>query len=317
VRRPKTRLPVCRACFFQQFEEEVHRTIIDESLFDRGDVVAIGASGGKDSTVLAYIMGLLNLRHEYGLDLRLLSVDEGISGYRDDSLATVKRNEAQYNIPLTIVTYKDLYGWTMDEIVKAIGKKSNCTFCGVFRRQALDRGAIFLGATKVATGHNADDIAETVVLNLLRGDFPRLTRCAEAVTGRGAPLPRVKPFKFTYEKEIVMYAYFKKLDYFATECVYAPQAYRGRARELVKDVEAIRSSSIIDVIHAAESFSRRKSETVRSDALSNGVEKSPARGQEQRSCERCGFITSQTLCKACVLTDSLNNQTAASINCAH
>jgi len=39
-----------------------------------------------DSTVLAYIMKLLNERHQYGLDLFLLSVDEGIAGYRDDSL---------------------------------------------------------------------------------------------------------------------------------------------------------------------------------------------------------------------------------------
>lgn len=41
----------------------------------------------------------------------------------------------QYGLPLKIVSYKDLYGWTMDEIVKMIGLKNNCTFCGVFRRQ--------------------------------------------------------------------------------------------------------------------------------------------------------------------------------------
>lgn len=41
----------------------------------------------------------------------------------------------QYGLPLKIVSYKDLYGWTMDDIVKAIGLKNNCTFCGVFRRQ--------------------------------------------------------------------------------------------------------------------------------------------------------------------------------------
>lgn len=39
-----------------------------------------------DSTVLAHIMSVLNLRHDYGLDLFLLSIDEGITGYRDDSL---------------------------------------------------------------------------------------------------------------------------------------------------------------------------------------------------------------------------------------
>jgi len=42
-----------------------------------------------------------------------------------------------------------------------------------------------------------------------------------------------------------MYAYFKKLDYFSTECIYAPNAYRGHARSYLKDLEAIRPSSII------------------------------------------------------------------------
>jgi cytoplasmic tRNA 2-thiolation protein 1 len=61
----------------------------------------------------------------------------------------------------------------MDEIVREIGRKNNCTFCGVFRRQALDRGAALLRATKMVTGHNADDVAETVLLNILRGDIAR------------------------------------------------------------------------------------------------------------------------------------------------
>lgn len=40
--------------------------------------MALGASGGKDSTVLAYIMKFLNTKHNYGLNLVLISIDEGI-----------------------------------------------------------------------------------------------------------------------------------------------------------------------------------------------------------------------------------------------
>ena len=76
----------------------------------------------------------LNKKYSYGLDLFLLSVDEGIIGYRDDSLLTVKLNQQTYDLPLKIVSYKDLYGWTMDEVVKYIGLNGNCTFCGIFRR---------------------------------------------------------------------------------------------------------------------------------------------------------------------------------------
>ena len=58
----------------------------------------------------------------------------------------------RYGIPLTVLSYKALYGWTMDEIVAEIGHRNNCTFCGVFRRQALDRGAALMKADKLATG---------------------------------------------------------------------------------------------------------------------------------------------------------------------
>jgi len=65
----------------------------------------MGASGGKDSTVLMHIMTTLNERHNYGLELVLLSIDEGITGYRDDSLETVKKNQETYGLPLQIMSY--------------------------------------------------------------------------------------------------------------------------------------------------------------------------------------------------------------------
>ncbi|CAG7834954.1 unnamed protein product, partial [Allacma fusca] len=290
MKRPKTGEALCHDCFYQAFEDEIHKTVISNNLFNPGDYVAVAASGGKDSTVLAFIMKLLNERHNYGLKLALLSVDEGISGYRDDSLETVKRNEQQYEIPLSIFSYKDLYGWTMDEIVREVGRKNNCTFCGVFRRQALDRGAMQLGVDKIVTGHNADDIAETVLMNLLRGDVARLQRCTAITTGAEGALPRCKPFKYTYEKEIVMYAYYKKLDYFSTECIYSPNAYRGHVRTLIKDLEKIRPSSIIDIIYSGESLS-----------IKEGV-KMPTQGV----CKRCSYISSQDICKACVMLEGLN-----------
>jgi len=291
IKRPKTGQQICKECFFKVFELEIHRTITTSKLFSRGDRVAIGASGGKDSTVLAYVMKTLNERYDYGLHLYLLSIDEGITGYRDDSLETVKRNQTQYNMPLSILSYQDLYGWTMDKVVSQIGKKNNCTYCGVFRRQALDRGAASLGVNHIVTGHNADDIAETVLMNIMRGDIARLGRCTLISTEGEDTIKRSKPLKYAYEKEVVMYAYFKKLDYFSTECIYSPDAYRGHARSLLKDLEAARPSAIIDIIHSGEAFE------VKAEVK--------AKLKPQTMCARCGYMSSNELCKACALLESL------------
>jgi len=255
--RPKNHQKLCKPCFLTLFETEIHNTITSNSLFHPGERIAIGASGGKDSTVLASVLKTLNERHHYGLDLVLLSIDEGIKGYRDDSLETVKRNAVQYALPLEIVGYDQLYGWTMDQVVSQIGKKGNCTYCGVFRRQALDRGAAALGITHVVTGHNADDIAETVMMNLLRGDLPRLARATSIVTSSPASaMKRSKPLKYAYEKEIVLYAHHKGLDYFTTECIYSPEAFRGSARTLIKNLERVRPEAILDVVRSGEDMAR-------------------------------------------------------------
>lgn len=261
--RPKNRSRICAPCFIKTFEAETAETIVSSNLFQPGERVAIGASGGKDSTVLASVLKTLNDRHGWELDLVLLSVDEGITGYRDHSLEAVKRNSAELDLPLKIVSYEELYGWSMDQVVAQIGKKGNCTYCGVFRRQALDRGAAMLGVQHVVTGHNADDVAETVLMNLLRGDLPRLSRATSIVTSTpSAALPkngesasfvnvkRSKPLMYAYEKEIVMYAHYKKLDYFSTECIYSPEAFRGSARTLIKNLERIRPESILDVVRS-------------------------------------------------------------------
>ncbi|KVH95408.1 Rossmann-like alpha/beta/alpha sandwich fold, partial [Cynara cardunculus var. scolymus] len=291
LKRPKTLqqlklllgIKICKECFYEVFEEEIHRVIVDNKLFKPGERIAIGASGGKDSTVLAYVMSELNRRHNYGLDLFLLSVDEGITGYRDDSLETVKRNEVQYGLPLKVVSYKDLYGWTMDEIVKMIGLKNNCTFCGVFRRQALDRGAALLKVDKLATGHNADDIAETVLLNILRGDIARLSRCTSIITGEDGPIPRCKPFKYTYEKEIVIYPSIFWC------CKTLTIGYVCILQETGLLFNRI-PRAILDIIKSGEDFRIATSTKM----------------PEQGTCQRCGYISSQKWCKACVLLEGLN-----------
>jgi cytoplasmic tRNA 2-thiolation protein 1 len=310
ILRPKNHAKICAPCFIKLFEDEVAETVEASELFQPGERVAIGASGGKDSTVLASVLKTLNERHAWNLDLVLLSIDEGIQGYRDHSLEAVKRNSAELGLPLKIVSYQELYGWSMDQVVAQVGKKGNCTYCGVFRRQALDRGAAMLGVGHVVTGHNADDVAETVLMNLLRGDLPRLSRATSIVTSTPSAtmsdqshgkrdeenkavtftnIKRSKPLMFAYEKEIVLYAHHKKLDYFSTECIYSPEAFRGSARTLIKSLERIRPESILDVVRSGKDMAKLVPNANNSNGKVCGADQDlAAKGAEDEVAGGCG-----------------------------
>ena len=288
LKRPKTGKLSCIECFKTSFEDEIHYTIKENNLLKEGETIAIGISGGKDSTVLAYIINKLNNKYNYKLNLELVAIDEGISGYRDCSIETIIENSKELNLPLTLLSFKELFNYTMDEIVPLIGIQNSCTYCGIFRRQALEKGASIVKADKILTGHNADDIAETVLMNLLRGDYNRLPLSCEIITG--GEIPRVKIFKYVYEKEIVMYAHYNKLKYFCTECTYAVGSYRGHLRNLVKELESERSTSIIDIIHSGENWEISKDVKVRKNL----------------KCEKCGRVCSNKFCKGCEFKEKLD-----------
>lgn len=87
-----------------------------------------------------------------------------------------------------------------------------------------------------------------------------------------------------------MYAYYKKLVYFSTECVFAPNAYRGHARTLLKDLEKIDASIIMNIIHSGENL--MINEKINLPTITK--------------CDRCNYVSSQKLCKACTLLEGLN-----------
>lgn len=134
-------------------------------------------------------------------------------------------------------------------------------------------------------------MAETVLMNFLRGDVGRLARGGGLGSpGDGGALPRCRPLQFASQKEVVLYAHFRRLDYFSEECVYAPEAFRGHARDLLKLLEAARPSVVLDLVHSAERLSLAPA----------------ARPPPPGTCSRCGALASHALCQACALLDGLN-----------
>ncbi|CUV06042.1 unnamed protein product [Cryptosporidium hominis] len=312
MKRCKTGYLSCRRCFIDNFEEEVHEYIMENRMFKRGNRVGVCISGGKDSSVLLNVLYELNKRKDYGIELELIAVDEGIKGYRDDSLEVVKYQQEYYNCPLTILSFKDMFNTTMDEIQSKSSKSNSCTYCGVFRRKALDIGSYKVNADVICTGHSCDDTCETLLLNILRGDFNRLRRCINPITNNEITKtkdqmqnhdsqneaflnikPRVKPLMYCYEKEIVLYAHYLNLKYFSTECTYSVDAYRGVSREFIRKIQSFDYKYSFNMILAAQELNLEQS-----NSSPNYI---------ARKCTICGYISSSTICNGCNLVNALKH----------
>ena len=61
----------------------------------------------------------------------------------------------------------------------------------------------------------------------------------------------------------MLYAHHRKLDYFSTECIYSPEAFRGSARSLIKSLERVRPSAILDIVRSGEAFAEMVPQEIR------------------------------------------------------
>ncbi len=280
---PERRL--CAAHFIEDAEARVLAAMERERMVAPGDRVAVGLSGGKDSTAL------LLLLHRFlpalGASLVAVTIDEGIAGYREETLRAARDLTDELGVEHAIVTFADLFGKDLDRLL--VGREAQgCTVCGVLRRRALAEGVRRAGATKVATGHNLDDEAQSVLMNVLRGDLPRLLQ--DTSTGYpGHFVPRIKPLAVLSEKEIVTYLLLRGYFHDLPECPYAGTALRSEVRTMVAELEHRHPGTMLRIMRFRDGLRRSARSTEPARALS--------------TCRICGELTSGEVCQVCRLLE--------------
>ncbi len=140
------------------FLSRVKQTIYRYRMIEKGDTVAAGLSGGKDSVALLYILDLFRRHSPVSFHLKAVHVHMGW----DIDLEPLARFAAQMAVPLHVEKTP------IARIVFESRKEKNpCALCANLRRGALHRAALALGAGKVALGHHLDDAVQTFFLNLI------------------------------------------------------------------------------------------------------------------------------------------------------
>lgn len=277
---------LCKEHFIEDAERKIKRDIRKFKMVDRGDRIAVGLSGGKDSIALLYVLHKI-FRNRKDLELLAITIDEGVRGYREHTLSHAIKLTEELGIQHTIKSFEQAFGVTLDELTKK-NEHAACTLCGVLRKNLLNRVARELGADKLATGHNLDDEAQTILMNYLRGDMDRLRRMS---SGAGQPglILRIKPLRSIPEKEVALYGFLNNLPVSMDECPYAGEALRNEIREMLNNYE---------VKHPGTKYSLLGGFDVISEAL-----RPP--GTQIVQCEKCGEPSSETICKTCRLLGNI------------
>ncbi len=290
---------LCKDHFLRYFEEKVFKTISKYRLIDRKDKLCVAASGGKDSLTALYLTKKYCKKHNLPLEaLFALVIDEGIENYRPKTIIDLQAFCKKQDIHVKKVSFKEEFQKTLDRANPILNKNSNkkpCNLCGVWRRFLLNKYARIYGANKIITGHNLDDEAQAIIMNLFKANTELASRLGP-ISGIGKNrlfVQRVKPLYFCLEKEVRLYALLKGFSISFVECPYSKEGYRHQIQKMLNEFE--------------NKYKGTKQGIVKS-FLELWPKPEFACAEEIKSCLRCGEAASQDFCNACKMQEAIQDE---------
>jgi uncharacterized protein (TIGR00269 family) len=277
---------LCRGHFVEFVEKRVRKEIKLQGKLPKGASLAVAVSGGKDSmSMLSILSETFGART--GISLTVLIVDEGLKGYRGKAIKLAEVFCSEKDVECEVLSFRDSYGITVDQVANLGEEWRPCTFCGVLRRSLLNSRARELGAAKIAFGHNLDDMSQSILMNVANGDVQRIVRLGPHVRVQEGLVPRLLPLRMIPESEMALYADLKGIPYLEKHCPYRPRAHRLGFLEMIDMLE-------------------EETPGTRHSILSTYDQIIPALREyyppaKLNSCKKCGEPTMGDMCKACEL----------------
>ncbi|NLC76679.1 MAG: tRNA 2-thiocytidine(32) synthetase TtcA [Clostridia bacterium] len=204
------------------FLTKVKRAIRDYGMIQEGDRVAVGVSGGKDSTALLFILSLLQRQSHLNFDLQAITLDMGLGA----DMSPLVNYCQQLGIPLHIEPTR------IGQIVFDVRQETNpCSLCAKLRRGALHQAALNLRCNKVALGHHLDDAIETLLMNIIFTG--QLSSFAPTAYLDRTGLTLIRPLVYVPQETIVSLVRKETLPVIANPCPANGHTQRQKMKELV------------------------------------------------------------------------------------
>jgi len=304
--------------FVKNFENHVKQTIHKYKLLTKKDKVLVACSGGKDSTIVLYIL------NKFGYKPEALIIDLEIGKWSDENLENLKYNIMTRNgvfgnlqgkdIPLHVISPREIFGTSVCYL-KSLAKENagitSCMICGVMKKWLLNKKARELNATKIATGHNMDDEAQNLILNMLKGN-PEMCANLGPMTGKIKDklfVDRIKPLYFTPEADIRRYSELMGFKIQYDRCPCSVDGYRKEIRAMLNELEKKHPGIKENLVKNLAAVKKVRTPMRYKKLIGNGTRKS---GNESiLYCESCGEPARNRTCRlcqilACIKGDSQN-----------
>jgi tRNA(Ile)-lysidine synthase TilS/MesJ len=192
-----------------------------------GERLLIGASGGKDSAVLARDLAIKQAQGRLNAELAAVHIR---NDFAPDSMASRLAAEyAAWGLPLDVIDVP---------VVARLkpGRRMNCYWCSTQRRTELIKYAMAHGYSAVALGHHLDDVLETLLMNMLgKGE---LSTMPPVVNYRKYPLRIIRPLYLVEERQIVGLATSLDLLSSTCSCDWQERSGRDQARQRLEALTA-------------------------------------------------------------------------------
>lgn len=285
---------LCKNHFLKYFKNKFYKTVRNNQLVNQDDVIAVGFSGGKDSSTMLYLLNKYCSKRN--IKIFAILIDEGIQGYREHLIEYAKSFCDENGIELHIYSYEHEFQKTLDQIIKENPNEKPCSVCGIFRRYLLNQKVRELGATKLAIGHNLDDEAQTLLLNILQNKPMLIARSGidSGLVKDTKLIKRIKPLYFLKEKEIMLYSILNKFQTDFSECPYSKESFRHDIRKKLNELNDKYPHTKSNIIN---------SNTVLVDALRKHYDSS---NLKISFCKFCAEPSSKDVCNACKMITKFN-----------
>ncbi|MDR2177997.1 MAG: tRNA 2-thiocytidine biosynthesis TtcA family protein [Treponema sp.] len=201
------------------------KAILERDMIAEGDRILIAASGGKDSTIMAWALSSLKPAIKKNYELAALHISSDFCSCCKNSVLSGRL--AEWGIP-----FDDLFVPVIGRLKE--GRKMNCYWCSTQRRTELLAYAIQHGFNKIALGHHLDDIIETFFMNLC--DKGELSTMPVRLSYRKYPVELIRPLAYLEERQIIACAAERNILKTACTCPFGMNSRRRETRRRIAEL---------------------------------------------------------------------------------